>query len=794
MSSYTNPPVSTPAAAAPSSLVESTEGSSAAAAEAVIKRRRINFACNYCRNRKTRCDEQKPSCKACLAAGIECVTTDRRRPGVSVQRRETKRRLSRASSSSLTHSLAANASPHSPQEEVESSGPPPPPPPQSADAGARISSPPSVELLHSRDRTGSVAGSVTASNDAAVVAATLPADEEAPACPAPPKFQGKLPVVRPSRGNNSVEILGDWLDLAARRLSIPQRRGLATRADRPPAYRILSSEPCPFPPKEIARQLASRYLEGMNIVYPLLNRDHLLKDVDAAVELGPTNFAEARGLAVLTTVYLVMAIAFVSEPLSEPRLDRGDYVIYCKSLIGHLVTVNSVETVRSLVLAALCLHCYDECAGAWNILSMGVSLAMSLGLHKPRTCRGCKADQPKKRPDFVDDEERRAFWLGIFSFEKFLAFELGRLSSIDDEECYPAHVDMPLGNGTSSKDKAFPVTVDLARILSEIGRKAVIVSRKEDGLQDGALQAIVAEKVETTGEAQLLLTRWGESVPDELRPISDILIGSKQCPFASFISMHYNNALVILSRNSLLISEEAITSGANIISKGKPWDYIMRNGQSLAANSARKVLRIVVEAVDSRSNVVLPNLLAPLHALSALAIHVVTHPDSRISTMDLHLIQTVSDSLREVHARVRGDNLLDLLLQKLDSFLRKGLPAPVTSSHGRNANTLPSLTPRSMPDSSPWQNAGETPTPRSVEAHWSGSDESRRRESGAHVSGSAMPFFNQGHGIPGGSEFGFDSFGTMPMVGDEWSPSLSDSIGWDWACFSHLLSEQYQPQ
>lgn len=63
----------------------------------------------------------------------------------------------------------------------------------------------------------------------------------------------------------------------------------------------------------------------------------------------------------------------------------------------------------------------------------------------------------------------------------------------------------------------------------------------------------------------------------------------------------------------------------------------MRNGQSLAANAARKILRIVVEAVDSRSNTVVPNLLAPLHALCTLAIHVVTHAESRISTMDLQV-------------------------------------------------------------------------------------------------------------------------------------------------------------
>ncbi|KAI1033273.1 hypothetical protein LB503_008443 [Fusarium chuoi] len=37
------------------------------------KRRRLNFACNYCRSRKTRCDEQQPSCQACILAGVTCV-------------------------------------------------------------------------------------------------------------------------------------------------------------------------------------------------------------------------------------------------------------------------------------------------------------------------------------------------------------------------------------------------------------------------------------------------------------------------------------------------------------------------------------------------------------------------------------------------------------------------------------------------------------------------------------------------------------------------------------------------
>ncbi|TIC95500.1 putative transcriptional regulatory protein [Colletotrichum higginsianum] len=749
----------------------------------LAKRRRINYACNYCRNRKTRCDEQKPSCRACIAAGIECVTTDRRRPGVEVQRHETKRRASRTSTSTSTSSLASSlpaaktsSSPHSPPRE----GGAEPAPPAEVPKTKKVS--PS-ERLH----RGSVACRIDPlSRDQNVAAVPEDEDNSSTTAQPPAKYQGKLPVVRPSRGSNSVEILADWLDLAARRLGIQQRRGLPSGPENPPSHRVrglLSSEPLPFPPRDVAHQLASRYLDGANLVYPLVNRDRFRQDLDTASELGPINFAETRGIAALATVYLVLCVGFASESLSEPPLDARDYVSYCKALLGHLVTTNDVDTVRAIVLLALCLQCYDDCAGAWNALGLGVSMATSLGLHKPRSGEGCRRSRTHKRLDFVDDEERRRFWLGIYAFEKFLAFEMGRLSSIDDEECYPARVEIPAGNGTSSRDKAFSVTVDLARILSEIGRKAVLVSRKEDGLRDGCLQDVIVEKIETTGQAQLLLTRWGESVPDELRPISDILIGSKICPFASFISMHYNNALVILSRNSLLISEEAITTGADIISKGKPWDYMMRNGQSLAANSARKMLRIVVEAVDSKSNTVLPSLLNPLHALSTLAMHVITHPDSRISTMDLHLIQNSSDSMREIYIRLRGDGLLDLLLRKLDFLLQKGLPPSVGSSY-RHTNGLPTHVPR----------AGETPCHRTPEYAWSGSGDNRLLEEDCPVptGGPTIPCFSQGHAVADGSEFGFDSYGAMSVTGDEWSPSGSDGIGWDWACFSQFLSGQFQ--
>ncbi|KZL88187.1 fungal specific transcription factor domain-containing protein [Colletotrichum incanum] len=81
----------------------------------------------------------------------------------------------------------------------------------------------------------------------------------------------------------------------------------------------------------------------------------------------------------------------------------------------------------------------------------------------------------------------------------------------------------------------------------------------------------------------------------------------------------------------------AISSSANIIAKGRRCDYMVRNGQSIAANAACKTLRILVQFFESKTHSISPNMLAPLYALSTLAIYIVTYPDSRISKMDPHV-------------------------------------------------------------------------------------------------------------------------------------------------------------
>ncbi|OLN86264.1 putative transcriptional regulatory protein C530.05-like protein 8 [Colletotrichum chlorophyti] len=754
------------------------------------KRRRINFACNYCRNRKTRCDEQKPSCRACRAAGVECVTTDLRRPGSEVQRCETKRRAPRASVPSLTCPVTANVSPK-PIREMEIC--------EIVNTHNRT---PSLTEVHGNDVRKSA--SLTAVPRLAEPPAVIYEEGRVSSDHPNAKYQGRLPVIRPIRGSSSIEILVDWLDLAARRLGVQQQRGLPTEPEKlplRPVRKVLSSEPRRFPSIGTCQVLSSRFLEGINLVYPLVNLDHFKRDLEEALESNPLDFADKKGLAALCVVYLVLAIGFASDPTVEEGLDALQYLTYCQGLLGHLVARNNADNVRAIVLLALCSYCYDDCVAAWNTLSVGVSMAMLLGLQKPRTYRH---RHTVNRLDFIDEDERRCFWLGVYAFEKFLSFEMGRQSAIDDEGCYPPHVDMPTSNGASSKDKVFPVAIDLARVLSEIGRKAVAVSKKEDGLSEASLQSVIIEKIQTTGEAQLLLTRWAVGLfwfahlafvtkltLHFTRPTSDILIGSRVCPFTLFISMLYHSALIILSRNSLLISEEALSAGANVIAKGKPWAYIVPNGQSIAANAARKTLRVVVEFFDSKTNAILPNLLAPLSALSTLAIHVVTHPDSRVSRMDLNLIHTSSESMREIYARLRGDCMLDLLLQKLDALLQRTVPdAGRLEKHLINSTSSATATAK---EGTSMQNSETRIQGEGGDAAWTGEGDTRHR--GRDTAQPTTHWFGNNHDITAENSSHFDpSEPAKDISGDDWLPSLSDETAWDWSCLSELTDQSPRAQ
>ena len=104
---------------------------------------------------------------------------------------------------------------------------------------------------------------------------------------------------------------------------------------------------------------------------------------------------------------------------------------------------------------------------------------------------------------------------------------------------------------------------------------------------------------------------------------------------------------MMLSRNSFLISDAAIKLAVDRHAKGQPWSSVIQNGQTAAANSARTIIRLLIDGHELDATPALLNLATSLHALYVLAVRTLTNPGSRMANSDLN----VSPPLFAVHPR-----------------------------------------------------------------------------------------------------------------------------------------------
>jgi hypothetical protein len=100
-------------------------------------------------------------------------------------------------------------------------------------------------------------------------------------------------------------------------------------------------------------------------------------------------------------------------------------------------------------------------------------------------------------------------------------------------------------------------------------------------------------------------------------------------PFLTRSCRHF-----MLCRNSLLIAQEAVQEVSDKMGKGQPWEHIVRSGHSIPANSARKVLTMVIEKTDHILESAISMLPAVIHAAYILYIHTIRHPEARMATID----------------------------------------------------------------------------------------------------------------------------------------------------------------
>ncbi|KAH8879502.1 hypothetical protein GQ53DRAFT_738639 [Thozetella sp. PMI_491] len=558
------------------------------------KRRRLNYACNACRQRKIRCDEQQPSCHNCLVNGNPCVTTDKRRPGVSIQRHQAGRQ------SLSTTASQPNLSPSSTSGTRDLTD-------YQADVAVTTPAPATEEVHLTPDSHAEVR------TDGSLV------------------FSGRLPILIHSSGRTGVEILSDWLGLAFHRLNFRHRLDPSSvLSSVPSAPSVLDTVVTDFPPlpsRETARKLVDRFFTDVNSIFNLLDASEVLTDLDAVYAHGPDCVVRDRGLAPVLRLYLVFSTSSFSL-LEIESLDFSRKCIgFCQTMLGHVIGWNDMEGIQIVFLLSLSLRSQDKVSLSWATIGLCVLMAVSLGLNRQKI----PSEKGFSEVERAKEARKRRTWWCVYAFEKLHAFELGKGSSIVDADC--SQPDPGCGDGEVPGSFSEPSTlVGLAKVLGLISRRCIQVRNREE---KAITESAIAEKVRTTGESCLSLVKWAERLEEKYRPTSTMFTGSQASAFAVFLATSFNNALIMLTRNSMLISDTVHNATFEVLAKEQPWARFVGPRSAVATNAARHTVRFLTECAEFNSSIALPSIIVPLQAAYILIVQVVTHQASRTTASDL---------------------------------------------------------------------------------------------------------------------------------------------------------------
>ncbi|EGU87835.1 hypothetical protein FOXB_01629 [Fusarium oxysporum f. sp. conglutinans Fo5176] len=609
------------------------------------KRRRLNFACNYCRSRKTRCDEQQPSCQACILAGIACVTEDRRRPGKLIKRRE--------AGKSTDGGSVTSASP--------------------SEYGLQAGTDGAVERRHS----------VAEPRTIAVVTGPIRARSQSPR-PSQSRdsshtdtISNPLPIWRQSAGTTSFQILTEWLDLACFRLSIPYHFGSYPPSTLNPQSASQPQHGIPITPETwVPQTLFDAYAREIHTFYPVVRLDQARADVVQSHPPHPGSLTlHSVDIAALRSHLLFAAGGCILQH-AERKAYMTETLSLARNALGYFIGNVSYDTIEVLFLFSVCLRLNDEIISAWTTLGICLSIAHSLGLNKP--------GKNRKKP--LDLDAWNPAWWALYSYEKLFSFQLGYVSTISDDAFDTLDLDVL----KSTALEPSRISLSMANVFSKMSRRCATARQLEERASRRAIEAVVKEKVTSTGEAFLMLTNWANSVPASIRPTSDFMRVPENLGLASFVSLHYHNALIMLNRNSLLISKNALHMAVEIIAKDTPWEYQIRNGQSMVANSARKIIHLLADNDDSASHLFAPAYFPLLHAiLIPVSPKLTKVEEDRLNTILNGLLRVVQEAMRPISAPKDNDHRTPAL--NSSTSLSDQNVAPLTDSQGGNQTFAESL-------------------------------------------------------------------------------------------------------
>lgn len=318
-------------------------------------------------------------------------------------------------------------------------------------------------------------------------------------------------------------------------------------------------------------------------------------------------------------------VSLGSDEASGALTEAGNnYLAAAYGLYAHLIGLPHLSSAQALVLIALALQSRGKEGQSCQVLGSAVKISHSIGIHRHISSRAKTHEPSRKR------ELHARIWWTCYAIERLYELETTRPSSIPHGEHDPFQPDQMLSAASQTELKYFVYWVSLTTIFEHISE--LLYRRKRS--PEGSLQLL-----QNIGMLDQALRDWKNSLPEDIRPDCDFYCDEDDRPFATFLALHYHQALITLHRASLVLPRDQFLEEIETHASDLPHHQRLRNGAALCSASACATIKLNAN-INGRLQTPLYTLTQILHGCIVLGLSILRQPHSRTVRSDLELLVT----------------------------------------------------------------------------------------------------------------------------------------------------------
>jgi hypothetical protein len=554
------------------------------------------MACNECRRRKVRCDATYPQCGSCAQRNSECITSDPRRPGILVFREWLE---DQRSSNNPVLALVDSRNLGQKDDSVAAS----------QTSATSPGTPRETPII-----TGTVELSQGTSETAQVSPVYHPYDMS---------FQSEHRTNRiKMMGGSSSQCLIKSLDRYLETANIKPVSPCFQHGMRHTEELLLPLVPnlLPVPAADVHRIHVDAYFSRIHVLWPMLDVDETKNAINHFASVSDLSSTPQDQIPTLASAYLVLSLGVDEEARSFTSVGEK-YLHSAASLLGHIVALPYLQAVQALLLFTIAFRGRNKDGLSWQTIGMAVRTAHTLGLHRH------SAIKPSDQHGVTQRKEQlfhARVWAVCCCLEKMLQLESGRPSAIAS-----VNRDQMMGLAQRAPGHDFlQWNMGLAEYQSEISQHIYGHKPGERTARDILLNSARIDRA---------LIAWSNQLPAEFQPMSALFCSNEDLHLAAFLSIQFHQSMIALHRAALIAPTSTFDAEVERHCPDDPSKFRLKRGALICAESARAIIRLSLEAQESKAESRIFSAGPLLLACAALSILLMKNPRGKAQAADLEV-------------------------------------------------------------------------------------------------------------------------------------------------------------